>query len=157
MAVWTRFTTWKLLLFLWIFIFHSHKPGSRERHRATTIFSSGYVGMKWEWRDKEMPGASRNCHTANTLGYRPMVTGPQRHNGIPRRCLFRTRLASRVSTPDNTHTLCLCLCLSQRKMEWRGVGREGVGLSYVLCPRSWMWLPCDTCWYSRFLQVERKR
>lgn len=47
-----------------------------------------------------MPGASLHSHGA--LGYKPMATGPQRH-GIPRRCLFRTLPASRVSFPDNTH------------------------------------------------------
>lgn len=33
-----------------------------------------------------------------------MPMGPQRRNSIPRYCLFRTRLASRVSLPDNTLT-----------------------------------------------------
>ena len=61
----------------------------------------------WKCRDElGMEGYMKPWGQPNisTPGYGPMATRPPRHIGIPRRCLFRTRMASRVKLPDNRYT-----------------------------------------------------
>lgn len=90
------------------------------------------VRMNWKWKGKKCLGLCSH----STHGYRLMTTGPQRLNGIPRRCMLRTLLASRVSLPDNTYMYspsCSHTC-SFRKKCWRERRREPglLGLSLLV-------------------------
>lgn len=75
------------------------------------LLSSPLIGEPSEngEMDENGNGGVRNAlgqspQPESTHGYRPMTTGPQRHSGIPRRCLIGTPPASGVSLPDNTYS-----------------------------------------------------
>lgn len=85
---------------------------TKNNKETETDFS---CGTRWKCGDELKCLEQVSKPQSSALGYRPMVTGPQRHSGIPRRCLFGTRLASRVGLPDNTH-----IFLSPTQVKWEG-------------------------------------
>ena len=126
-------------------------------------------GAQWKWRYEQGMEGYVKSHSC-TLGYRPLATRHPRRNGIPRRCLFRTRQASGVSLPLNAHSHSHTLThthsqtpthshteakLERRK--WKGVGRKQIGFSYAVYPCSLLMLPWQSCGYLGFLQVEKER
>lgn len=104
------------------------------------LLSSPIIGEQSEngEMDENRNGGMRNAlgqspQPESTHGYRPMTTGPQRHSGIPRRCLIGTPPASGVSLPDSTYSHFLSIKETLCLLEEVGDGniRAATELRYV--------------------------
>lgn len=108
--------------------------------------------MNWKWKGKKCLGLCSH----STHGYRLMTTGPQRLNGIPRRCTLRTLLASRVSLPDNT-------CTYSPSCSHTYSFRKKCGNGVVMGAKERAWATwsvttcCCHCGYSGFQLIKNER